>query len=106
MSRAVRLEMTKLAEKEKHTFMLNRFFLSVSGALNEIIWKNVVEPRQATDDNIIRRMRFACWVPKATHTHTHTHTHNFCFFAATVIYANAPPFYFYRATYIAFLVPT
>jgi hypothetical protein len=25
--------------------------------------------RQATDDNIIRRMRFACWITKATHTH-------------------------------------
>jgi hypothetical protein len=25
--------------------------------------------RQATDDNIIRRMRFACWVTKATDTH-------------------------------------
>jgi hypothetical protein len=24
--------------------------------------------RQATDDNIIRRMRFACWVTKATDT--------------------------------------
>jgi hypothetical protein len=26
--------------------------------------------RQATDDNIIRRMRFACWVTKATDTHS------------------------------------
>jgi hypothetical protein len=25
--------------------------------------------RQATDDNIIRRMRFACWISKATHSH-------------------------------------
>jgi hypothetical protein len=25
---------------------------------------------QATDDNIIRRMRFACWVTKATDTHS------------------------------------
>ena len=24
---------------------------------------------QATDDNIIRRMRFACWITKATDTH-------------------------------------
>ena len=31
--------------------------------------------RQATDDNIIRRMRFACWVTKATDTHTYIHTH-------------------------------
>jgi hypothetical protein len=26
--------------------------------------------RQATDDNIIRRMRFACWISKATDTHS------------------------------------
>jgi hypothetical protein len=26
--------------------------------------------RQATDDNIIQRMRFACWINKATDTHS------------------------------------
>jgi hypothetical protein len=26
--------------------------------------------RQATDDNIIRRMRFVCWITKATDTHS------------------------------------
>jgi hypothetical protein len=26
--------------------------------------------RQVTDDNIIRRMRFVCWIPKATDTHS------------------------------------
>jgi hypothetical protein len=26
--------------------------------------------RQATDDNIIRRMRFACWITKAADTHS------------------------------------
>jgi hypothetical protein len=25
--------------------------------------------RQATDNNTLRRMRFACWVTKSTHTH-------------------------------------
>jgi uncharacterized protein (DUF924 family) len=25
---------------------------------------------QATDDNITRRMRIACWIPKATNTHS------------------------------------
>jgi hypothetical protein len=25
---------------------------------------------QATDDNVIRRMRFACWITKATDTHS------------------------------------
>jgi hypothetical protein len=27
-------------------------------------------PRHATDGNIIRRMRFACWITKATDTHS------------------------------------
>jgi hypothetical protein len=26
--------------------------------------------REAADDNIIRRMRFACWITKATDTHS------------------------------------
>ena len=30
---------------------------------------------QATLDNTIWRVRFACWITKATHTDTHTHTH-------------------------------
>jgi hypothetical protein len=30
-------------------------------------------PGEATDGNILRRMRIACWIPKATHTHTHTY---------------------------------
>jgi hypothetical protein len=28
------------------------------------------EAGQATGDNIIRRMRFACWIPKATNTNS------------------------------------
>jgi hypothetical protein len=40
------------------------------------LWDNVEEhgtARQATDDNVIRRVRVACWVTKAN-THTHTHS--------------------------------
>jgi hypothetical protein len=32
---------------------------------------------QATDDNIIRRMRFACWITKATIIHSEYVTHYF-----------------------------
>jgi hypothetical protein len=35
----------------------------------EIIWKNAVEPVRPYD-NIRRRMRFACWITKATDTHS------------------------------------
>ena len=42
----------------------------------EIMWKNVVGT-QATDDNIIGRIRLACWISKATlkcmHAHRHAH---------------------------------
>jgi hypothetical protein len=37
------------------------------------LWDNVEKygtARQTTDDNIIRRMRIACWVTKATDTHS------------------------------------
>ena len=39
------------------------------------MWKNISTVRQARDEDIIRRMGFACWTTKATDTHTHTHTH-------------------------------
>jgi hypothetical protein len=55
--------------------------------------------RQATDDNIMWRMRFACWITKATDTRSEyvillVHGKN--------VYANAPR---YRYTYVACLVP-
>jgi hypothetical protein len=31
---------------------------------------------QAMENNIIRRMRVACWISKATRTQTQTHTHS------------------------------
>jgi hypothetical protein len=48
--------------------MFNNFFRKSPG-----LW-DIVEKygrsRQATDDNIIRRMRFACWINKAIDTHS------------------------------------
>jgi hypothetical protein len=32
---------------------------------------------QATDDNIIRRMRVACWMPNTTNRHSEYVTHSF-----------------------------
>jgi hypothetical protein len=41
---------------------------------NEIMWENMAEPDRL--QVTIRRVRFACWITKATHTHTYTtHTH-------------------------------
>jgi hypothetical protein len=39
-------------------------------AVYEIMWNEYVRARQATGDNIIRRMRFACWITKAIDTHS------------------------------------
>ena len=49
--------------------------------------------REATDDNIIRRTRFACWIRKArrarARTHEHIHTlricNTNCFSTATIV---------------------
>jgi hypothetical protein len=37
-------------------------------AVYEIMWQKYGTARQAADDDIIRRMRFACWITKATDT--------------------------------------
>jgi len=34
------------------------------------MWKRYSRATQATDDNRIRSMRFACWITKATNTHS------------------------------------
>jgi hypothetical protein len=60
------------------------------------LWHNVEKygtAGQATDDNIIQRMRFACWITKATDTHSEyvirlCHGNNG--------YANAPQYYVTR----------
>jgi hypothetical protein len=48
-----------------------------------------VGAREATDDNIMRRMRVAFWITNATDTDTHTHTHSIynthCFFTPTMV---------------------
>jgi hypothetical protein len=73
ISRCILLRMRYVSDKgcrenQNTHFMFNNFFFRKSFRL----WDNVEEyciARQATDDNIIRRMRFACWITKATDTH-------------------------------------
>jgi len=36
--------------------------------IEPFMWQNRLDPRQDTDNNIIRRIRYACWVPKTTDT--------------------------------------
>jgi hypothetical protein len=59
---------TKVVEKSKHILCSITFFWESCR-----LWDNVEKygaARQATDDNIIRRMRLACWITKATDTHS------------------------------------
>jgi hypothetical protein len=59
---------TKAVEKIKTILRLITFFRKSCR-----LWDNVEKygrARQATGDNIIRRMRFACWITKATDTHS------------------------------------
>jgi len=61
----------------KHGRTQNQYtsiLFSVTFSENRAIYENNVEKcgtaEQATDENIIRRIRFACWITKATDKHT------------------------------------
>ena len=69
-------------ENQNTHFVFNNFFFLKSCRL----WDNVEKysiARQATDENIIRRMRFACWITKATDTLRICNT--YCIFTATMV---------------------
>ena len=55
----------KVVEKTKHTSYVQEHS-SENRAVYEITWKNNVEPDRP--QMTIRRMRVACWIPKATNT--------------------------------------
>ena len=61
----------KVVERIEHTFYNNGFHFFLNRAVCEVMCENLVQTdRQATGDNIIWRMRCACWLHKATDTHT------------------------------------
>ena len=58
----------KICKENQNThFLFNNFFF-LNLAVYEIMWKNIEPDRSQM--KTIRRMRIACWIPKATHTHT------------------------------------
>jgi hypothetical protein len=62
----------KICEGNQNTRFMFSNICTENRAAYEIMWENIVErgrPQMAT-----RRMRIACWIPKAAHTHTHTHS--------------------------------
>ena len=59
---------TKIVEKTETYFISNNFPPpSQICAINEIMWKNIVEWERS--EMKIRRMRIACWITKATNRH-------------------------------------
>ena len=66
------------------------------------LWDNVEKygrARQTTDESIIRRMRFVCWISKAKNTLSE---YVLLLFHGSSGYANAPQCYFYA--YIVLLL--
>jgi hypothetical protein len=69
-------------ENQNIYFVFNNFFPE-NRAVYEIMWKKYGTARQATDDNIKRRMRFACQITKE---YKHTQIYNtYCFSTTTMI---------------------
>jgi hypothetical protein len=61
----------KICRENQNThFMFNNFFPKIVPFLISYNVEKYGRARQATDDNIIRRVRFACWVTKPTDTHS------------------------------------
>jgi hypothetical protein len=59
---------TEVVHKIKTRVLCSITFFPENCAVYEIMWKKYGRGTQATDDNITRRMRFACWVTRDTDT--------------------------------------
>jgi hypothetical protein len=98
ISRSVLLRMRNISDKscrenQSTHFMFSNLFFRKSCRL----WDNVgkrCRARQARDENVIRRMRFACWITKSTNTLRICNT--YCFFDGNSGYANARQCYVVR----------
>jgi hypothetical protein len=56
-------------EKIKTHSLCSITFFRKKSAVNQIMWKNILEPD--TQQMTIWRMRIACWKPNATNTHSY-----------------------------------
>jgi hypothetical protein len=97
ISRSILLRMRNVSEKscrenQDTYYMFNNFFSKIVPFMNYV--EKYGTARQATDDNIIRRMRFACWIPKITDT---LRICNTLLFHGNNCHANAPQCYVIRA---------
>ena len=58
----------KSCREDQNTFYVQQLFFE-NRCICMIMLKSIVEPDRSHDD-IIRRMRIACWIPQATNTHS------------------------------------
>ena len=93
---------TRLVEKIKTYILYSINFFSENLAIYEITWKNLVQSDRPQTG--VRRMRFACWITRATNTHSEYeiimlfHCNNGC--------TNAPHCYVIRTLSVLFVPVT
>jgi len=68
--------------------LITSFFFCRNHAVRKIMWKKYCRAGQATGDNIIRRMRFAFSITKATNTHSEYVMHFFFPPGTTIVARN------------------
>jgi hypothetical protein len=66
----IRAVWDKSSRENHNTHFLFNNFLPENRFLYEIMWKNMVQSDKPQTTNVIWRMRFACWITKATDTHS------------------------------------
>jgi hypothetical protein len=95
---------TKVVGKIK-THILRPIRVFENRAVYEIMWKKYGRDGQATNDNVVRNMRFAWWINKATGMGTHTWTIRYLLLFQDSVYANACQRYVYAySTIPAFVI--
>jgi len=76
------LEWECFRRTSKHTFFV-RWHFSANRAVYRIMWTKYCIAGEVTYGNTIRRMLFACWIPKVTIIHSEYIT--YCYFTATMV---------------------
>ena len=82
------MSQTKVVQKIKTHILCAVTLFSENRAVSEIMWKNRIKPDRP--QMTIWRMRFGCWVTKATDTHSEYVIFIAFFFLSNSGYANAP----------------
>ena len=74
ISRSFFLKIKNVSDKSsreiQNTHFVFRDFFYDNRTVYLLMWKKYGRNRDATHISIIRRMHFACWIPKATNTHS------------------------------------